>query len=164
MEKRSVYGNANRKTGGAARERARGGTRGGTPHSLRFVGNIYRGKIVSILPGIQAAFVDIGLEKAAFPHASEWTRRCSSKRRIPLRNGAWTGRASAGSDPGSHRESARRGPGNRRPGDREAHRNKGRKGDHADKPGGRPLRQRAARLPAIAIDALAMRGTSTLWK
>jgi ribonuclease G len=41
------------------------------PDSLRFVGNIYRGKIVSILPGIQAAFVDIGLEKAAFLHASD---------------------------------------------------------------------------------------------
>ncbi len=41
------------------------------PDSLRFVGNIYRGKIVSVLPGIQAAFVDIGLEKAAFLHASD---------------------------------------------------------------------------------------------
>jgi ribonuclease G len=41
------------------------------PDSVRLVGNIYRGKIVSILPGIQAAFVDIGLEKAAFLHASD---------------------------------------------------------------------------------------------
>jgi ribonuclease G len=41
------------------------------PDSLRFVGNIYRGKIVSILPGLQAAFVDIGLGKAAFLHASD---------------------------------------------------------------------------------------------
>lgn len=35
------------------------------------VGNIYRGKIIRILPGMQAAFVDIGLEKAAFLHASD---------------------------------------------------------------------------------------------
>jgi len=41
------------------------------PDSLRFVGNIYRGKIVSILPGIQSAFVNIGMEKAAFLHASD---------------------------------------------------------------------------------------------
>jgi ribonuclease G len=41
------------------------------PDSIRFVGNIYRGKIVSILPGIQSAFVDIGMEKAAFLHASD---------------------------------------------------------------------------------------------
>jgi ribonuclease G len=41
------------------------------PDSIRFVGNIYRGKIVSILPGIQSAFVNIGMEKAAFLHASD---------------------------------------------------------------------------------------------
>ncbi|MDF7671197.1 ribonuclease G [Orbaceae bacterium ESL0721] len=35
------------------------------------VGNIYKGKIIRILPGMQAAFVDIGLEKAAFLHASD---------------------------------------------------------------------------------------------
>lgn len=30
------------------------------------VGNIYKGKVVRVLPGMQAAFVDIGLERAAF--------------------------------------------------------------------------------------------------
>jgi len=35
------------------------------------VGNIYKGKVVRILPGMQAAFVDIGLERAAFLHASD---------------------------------------------------------------------------------------------
>lgn len=35
------------------------------------VGNIYRGKVVRVLPGMQAAFVDIGLEKAAFIHAGD---------------------------------------------------------------------------------------------
>jgi ribonuclease G len=30
------------------------------------VGNIYRGKVVRVLPGMQAAFVDIGLERTAF--------------------------------------------------------------------------------------------------
>lgn len=38
---------------------------------LGTVGNIYKGKITRILPGMQAAFVDIGLEKAAFLHASD---------------------------------------------------------------------------------------------
>lgn len=36
------------------------------------VGNIYKGKVIRILPGMQAAFVDIGLEKAAFLHASDF--------------------------------------------------------------------------------------------
>lgn len=34
--------------------------------SPTFVGGIYRGTVIRVLPGMQAAFVDIGLEKAAF--------------------------------------------------------------------------------------------------
>jgi ribonuclease G len=37
------------------------------------VGNVYKGKILKVLPGLQAAFVDIGYEKAAFMHVSEFT-------------------------------------------------------------------------------------------
>ena len=39
------------------------------------VGNIYKGKVVRVLPGMQAAFVDIGLERAAFIHAAEISSR-----------------------------------------------------------------------------------------
>jgi ribonuclease G len=35
-------------------------------------GNIYKGKVVRVLPGMQAAFVDIGLAKAAFLHVSDF--------------------------------------------------------------------------------------------
>ncbi len=35
------------------------------------LGNIYKGKINRLLPGIQAAFVDIGLERSAFLHISD---------------------------------------------------------------------------------------------
>ncbi|MYM64940.1 ribonuclease G [Pseudomaricurvus sp. HS19] len=35
------------------------------------VGNIYKGKVVRVLPGMQAAFVDIGLERAGFIHAAD---------------------------------------------------------------------------------------------
>ena len=41
------------------------------PEVRRLVGNIYRGKVEAVLPGIQAAFVDIGLGKSAFLHASD---------------------------------------------------------------------------------------------
>ena len=34
-------------------------------------GNIYKGKVVRVLPGMQAAFIDVGLAKAAFLHASD---------------------------------------------------------------------------------------------
>lgn len=34
-------------------------------------GNIYKGRIQRVLPGIQAAFVDIGMEKAGFLYAGD---------------------------------------------------------------------------------------------
>ncbi|MFQ5479376.1 MAG: ribonuclease E/G [Candidatus Binatia bacterium] len=34
-------------------------------------GNIYKGKVTRVLPGMQAAFVDLGLEKAAFLHTAD---------------------------------------------------------------------------------------------
>jgi ribonuclease G len=39
------------------------------------VGNIYKGKVVRVLPGMQAAFVDIGLERAGFIHVGEIASR-----------------------------------------------------------------------------------------
>ena len=36
-----------------------------------YVGNIYKGKVIRVLPGMQAAFVDVGLEKAAFLYVSD---------------------------------------------------------------------------------------------
>jgi ribonuclease G len=41
------------------------------PDSNRLVGDIYLGRVDAVLPGIQAAFVDIGTEKAAFLHVSD---------------------------------------------------------------------------------------------
>jgi ribonuclease G len=41
------------------------------PDARRTVGDIYVGKVEAVLPGIQAAFVDIGTEKSAFLHASD---------------------------------------------------------------------------------------------
>lgn len=40
------------------------------------VGNVYLGKVVRVLPGMQSAFVDIGLERAAFLHVADlWEHR-----------------------------------------------------------------------------------------
>ncbi|HVZ48346.1 MAG TPA: Rne/Rng family ribonuclease [Gemmatimonadaceae bacterium] len=41
------------------------------PETRRMVGDIYLGKVEAVLPGIQAAFVDIGTEKSAFLHSSD---------------------------------------------------------------------------------------------
>jgi len=43
------------------------------------VGNIYIGKVDRVLPGMQAAFVDIGLERTAFLHVSDICRRAITK-------------------------------------------------------------------------------------
>jgi ribonuclease G len=39
--------------------------------SRGIVGNVYKGKVNRVLPGMEAAFVDIGLEKAGFLHVSD---------------------------------------------------------------------------------------------
>jgi ribonuclease G len=44
------------------------------PEGERIVGDIYLGQVEAVLPGIQAAFVDIGTEKAAFLHVSDIAR------------------------------------------------------------------------------------------
>jgi len=41
------------------------------PDQDRIIGDIYLGKVEAVLPGIQAAFVDIGTEKAGFLHVSD---------------------------------------------------------------------------------------------
>jgi len=40
------------------------------------VGNIYMGRVVRVLPGMQSAFVEMGLERAAFLHVADiWEER-----------------------------------------------------------------------------------------
>ena len=39
-----------------------------------YVGNVYKGRVQRVMPGMQAVFVDIGLERAAFLHASDILR------------------------------------------------------------------------------------------
>jgi ribonuclease G len=40
-----------------------------------YLGNIYRGQVIRVLPGLQAAFLEIGLGRTAFLHASDMVRR-----------------------------------------------------------------------------------------
>ncbi|KPL00713.1 MAG: hypothetical protein AMJ91_03475 [candidate division Zixibacteria bacterium SM23_73_3] len=41
------------------------------PEAERMVGDIYKGMVKTVLPGMQAAFLDLGLEKSAFLHFSD---------------------------------------------------------------------------------------------
>ena len=38
------------------------------------ISNIYKGKVSRVLPGMQAAFIELGLERTAFLHASDIAR------------------------------------------------------------------------------------------
>jgi ribonuclease, Rne/Rng family len=49
------------------------------PDNRRMVGDIYLGRVDAVLPGIQAAFVDIGTEKSAFLHASDLVRESADE-------------------------------------------------------------------------------------
>jgi ribonuclease G len=66
----------------SARPRKRSGARPGADYRIAelyierrggrsIVGNIYKGKVDNVLPGLEAAFVDIGLEKNGFLHVDE---------------------------------------------------------------------------------------------
>ncbi|MBV6274429.1 ribonuclease G [Alcaligenaceae bacterium CGII-47] len=44
-----------------------------------YVGNLYLGKIVRVLPGMQSAFVDVGLERAAFIHVADLRQNRQSR-------------------------------------------------------------------------------------
>src|SRR4029077_15591012 len=64
------------------------------PDARRSVGDIYLGKVEAVLPGIQAAFVNIGAEKSAFLHASDLIESEEEEER-PERN---AGAAGGGGD------------------------------------------------------------------
>ncbi|MDR2926442.1 MAG: ribonuclease G [Azoarcus sp.] len=55
------------------------------PASRGIVGNIYLGKVVRVLPGMQSAFIDIGLERTAFLHVADiWSERQNGEMLRPI--------------------------------------------------------------------------------
>jgi len=53
--------------------------------SLGMVGNVYLGKVARVLPGMQSAFIEIGLERAAFLHVADiWEQRQSGAQVKPI--------------------------------------------------------------------------------
>ena len=53
--------------------------------SRGLVGNIYLGRVVRILPGMQSAFVDVGLQRTAFLHVADiWEPRDAGEPARPI--------------------------------------------------------------------------------
>src|SRR5512147_2825536 len=49
------------------------------------VGNVYMGRVVRVLPGMQSAFIDIGGERAAFLHVADiWGSRHNGEPSAPI--------------------------------------------------------------------------------
>ena len=48
------------------------------PEQKGLIGNIYLGRVVRVLPGIDAAFIDIGLERTGFLYVDEAVHSLSS--------------------------------------------------------------------------------------
>ena len=66
------------------------------------VGNVVKGRVSRVLPGMQAAFVDIGLDKAAFLYAGDYIELGASER--PRRGRRNNGRANSPKIEGMLRE------------------------------------------------------------
>src|SRR5215467_11643885 len=52
------------------------------------VGNLYKGRVMKVLPGMQSAFVDIGLERDAFLYVSDFTEFMEEEDEIDFRDSA----------------------------------------------------------------------------
>ena len=59
------------------------------------VGNVVKGRVSRVLPGMQAAFVDIGLEKAAFLYVGDYFDNTSDQQAAGPRRGKGRGRHSS---------------------------------------------------------------------
>jgi ribonuclease G len=59
------------------------------------VGNIYLGKVARVLPGMQSAFIDIGLDRAAFLHVADLMPNIAAKHAAPRERSQAAARAEA---------------------------------------------------------------------
>src|SRR6202795_3387480 len=51
------------------------------------VGNLYKGRVMKVLPGMQSAFVDIGLDRDAFLYVSDFTEFMEEEDEIDFKPG-----------------------------------------------------------------------------
>src|SRR5919199_633852 len=71
------------------------------------VGNIYKGRVMRVLPGMQSAFVDIGLERDAFLYVSDFFDEEEEFERIVVDKAKTEGAAAARAQAAAQIERAR---------------------------------------------------------
>src|SRR5262249_7978623 len=67
------------------------------------VGNLYKGRVMKVLPGMQSAFVDIGLDRDAFLYVSDFTEFMEEEEEVDFREVSEEQRARAGIEDGARR-------------------------------------------------------------
>ncbi|HWC76839.1 MAG TPA: ribonuclease E/G, partial [Blastocatellia bacterium] len=67
------------------------------------VGNLYKGRVMKVLPGMQSAFVDIGLERDAFLYVSDFTEFMEEEEEIDFKDVGEDARGPAARDERSRR-------------------------------------------------------------
>ncbi|MEK6325377.1 MAG: Rne/Rng family ribonuclease [Acidobacteriota bacterium] len=72
------------------------------------VGNLYKGRVMKVLPGMQSAFVDIGLERDAFLYVSDFTEFMEEEEEIDFREVGEDPRVAPRIDDRSRRSDPRR--------------------------------------------------------
>ncbi len=121
----------------------------------RLVGDIYLGRVNAILPGIQAAFVDIGYEKAGFLHASDLVPDTESMEGDVDVDDEDNGRHGRGHDDDDEGEGDRNGR-------RDSHRRGGRGRDDRGGRGGGGRRDNRERPPVQPIEKMLTKGQEVL--
>src|SRR5215467_9850177 len=71
------------------------------------VGNLYKGRVMKVLPGMQSAFVDIGLERDAFLYVSDFAELMEEEELIELPEAKKGGVEAAQKAAADHIEQAR---------------------------------------------------------
>ena len=74
------------------------------------VGNVYKGVVTNVLPGMQAAFVDIGLAKDAFLYAGDFIANLGEYERMMLAEDEEAGIELDGEEPATNGHGVERGP------------------------------------------------------
>ncbi|MAQ17443.1 MAG: Rne/Rng family ribonuclease [Sandaracinus sp.] len=74
------------------------------------VGNIYLGKVTRVLPGMQAAFIDVGLDRAAFLHVEDLQASPKEKAEEEEEKGADKGKRGRGNRGRSSKRASRKTP------------------------------------------------------
>ena len=74
--------------------------------SQGIVGNIYKGRVTKVLPGMQSAFVDIGLERDAFLYVSDFTEFMEEEGEVDFREVSEESRPPRGDDRSRRGESS----------------------------------------------------------